>query len=75
MGSGEKEILKKVMELEKKEERLKTFMVDVMDYHSILEALRGCCALFCCLDNANGYYDVNKKEINSLPSLPFNVLV
>lgn len=73
MGSGEKEILKKVMDLEKKEERLKTFMVDVMDYHSILESLKGCSALFCCLDNANGYYDVSK--INSLQSLSFNVLV
>lgn len=56
-NNGEKEILNKVMDLEKKEEGLKIFMVDVMDYHSIHEALRGCCALFCCLDNSNGYDD------------------
>lgn len=50
--------MKKIMDLEKTEERLLTFTVDVLDYHSILEALKGCCALVCCLDNAD-IYDVS----------------
>ena len=40
------------------EERLLVFTMDVVDYHSTTVALKGCCALFCCLDDSNGYgYD------------------
>ncbi|KAK4431914.1 putative anthocyanidin reductase [Sesamum alatum] len=52
--NGEKEILKKIAALERTEKgRLRMFSVDILDYHSILEALRLCCGLFCCLDNKN----------------------
>ena len=37
------------------EERLAVFTVDILDYHSILVALKGCSALFCCLDSPDGY--------------------
>lgn len=44
--------------MEKVEERLVVFTVDVLDYRSITVALKGCCALFCCLDDSDGYgYD------------------
>lgn len=49
------EIEKKIREMEKMEERLVVFSVDVLDYHSILVALKGCSALFCCLDSSDGY--------------------
>ncbi|KAL3532975.1 hypothetical protein ACH5RR_006496 [Cinchona calisaya] len=58
-NNGEELILKKIMDLEKTEERLSTFKVDVLDYHSILEVVKGCCALFCCLDKSDGYDDKN----------------
>ncbi|KAL4654478.1 hypothetical protein ACB092_01G381800 [Castanea dentata] len=51
------EIEKKIREMEKIEERLVVFSVDVLDYHSILVALKGCSALFCCLDSSDGYDD------------------
>ncbi|KAK7854902.1 tetraketide alpha-pyrone reductase 1 [Quercus suber] len=51
------EIEKKIREMEKMEERLVVFCVDVLDYHSILVALKGCSALFCCLDSSDGYDD------------------
>jgi len=35
------------------------FSVDVLDYHSILVALKGCSALFCCLDGSSDGYDVS----------------
>ena len=41
--------------MEKVEERLEVFVVDVLDYHSILLALKGCSAMFCCLDSSDGY--------------------
>ncbi|KAL9271451.1 Cinnamoyl-CoA reductase-like SNL6-like protein [Drosera capensis] len=54
---GEKEILKEIREMEKVEERLEVFEVDVLDYHSILDAIKGCSGLFCSLDSTEGYDD------------------
>ncbi|XP_022888097.1 cinnamoyl-CoA reductase-like SNL6 [Olea europaea var. sylvestris] len=53
--NGEKEIIKKITDLQKTEKGLTTFTVDMLDYHSILEAVKGCCALFCCLDSPFQY--------------------
>ncbi|BFG14728.1 hypothetical protein CerSpe_010020 [Prunus speciosa] len=53
--NGETEIQKRIREMEKVEERLEVFVVDVLDYHSILLALKGCSAMFCCLDSSDGY--------------------
>lgn len=53
--AGETEIVKKIRDMEGIEEGLVVYSVDVLDYHSILEALKGCCALFCCLDSQEGY--------------------
>ncbi|XP_058227245.1 cinnamoyl-CoA reductase-like SNL6 isoform X2 [Rhododendron vialii] len=55
--AGEAEIVKKIRDMEGIEEGLVVYSVDVLDYHSILEALKGCCALFCCLDSQEGYDD------------------
>ncbi|BBG92949.1 NAD(P)-binding Rossmann-fold superfamily protein [Prunus dulcis] len=55
LGRGETEIQKRIREMEKVEERLEVFVVDVLDYHSILLALKGCSAMFCCLDSSDGY--------------------
>ncbi|KAK6942361.1 NAD(P)-binding domain [Dillenia turbinata] len=56
--NGEKtEIFKKIKDMEREEERLVVFGFDVLDYHSILIALRGCSALFCTLDSSDGYDD------------------
>ncbi|CAK7338108.1 unnamed protein product [Dovyalis caffra] len=57
LSSGETEIEKKIREMEREEERLVVFEVDVLDYHSILIALKGCSATFCCLDCTDGYDD------------------
>ncbi|XP_031388174.1 cinnamoyl-CoA reductase-like SNL6 [Punica granatum] len=57
--NGDGEILKNIREMEKAEERLEVSSVDVLDYHSILLALRGCSALFCCLDSPDGYDERN----------------
>ena len=54
-GAGETDIVKKIRDLEREKERLVVFAVDVLDYHSILEALKGCVSLFCCLDSQDGY--------------------
>ncbi|KAJ8767333.1 hypothetical protein K2173_017377 [Erythroxylum novogranatense] len=54
---GEAEIQKKIGDMEKKEERLVVFGADILDYQSILVALKGCSALFCCLDSPDGYDD------------------
>ncbi|GLT80452.1 hypothetical protein SLA2020_518910 [Shorea laevis] len=54
---GETEMEKKIKELERVEEKLVVFTVDMLDYHSILVALKGCSALFCCLDCSDGYDD------------------
>ncbi|CAI9098605.1 OLC1v1035284C1 [Oldenlandia corymbosa var. corymbosa] len=58
-NNGEGIIRKKIMDLAQTDDRLQTFRVDVLDYQSIVEASKGCCALFCCLDNPDGYHDVN----------------
>lgn len=55
--NGEKAIEKQIKEMEKVEEKLVLFNVDVLDYQSILVALKDCCALFCCLDSPDGYDD------------------
>ncbi|XP_057514189.1 cinnamoyl-CoA reductase-like SNL6 isoform X2 [Actinidia eriantha] len=54
---NETEIVKKIRDMEGIEEKLVVSTVDVLDYHSILEAVKGCCALFCCLDSQDGYDD------------------
>ncbi|KAL3566811.1 hypothetical protein D5086_032226 [Populus alba] len=54
---GETEMEKKIRDLAREEERLSVFEVDVLDYHSILIALKGCSAMFCCLDCPDGYDD------------------
>jgi nucleoside-diphosphate-sugar epimerase len=52
----ESEIEKEITELKKvHEERLSIFTIDVLDYHSIHLALKGCTGLFCCLDSSDGY--------------------
>ncbi|GAY48496.1 hypothetical protein CUMW_112080 [Citrus unshiu] len=56
-NNGEKAIEKQIKEMEKVEEKLVLFNVDVLDYQSILVALKDCCALFCCLDSPDGYDD------------------
>lgn len=53
--AGETEIKEKIRDMEKVEERLTLFTVDVLDYHTILLALKGCSALFCCLDSPDAY--------------------
>ncbi|KAJ7955706.1 Cinnamoyl-CoA reductase-like [Quillaja saponaria] len=53
--NGELEIEKKIKDLERMEERLVVFSVDILDYHSILVALKGCSALFCCFDCPDEY--------------------
>ncbi|KAM5554069.1 cinnamoyl-CoA reductase-like SNL6 [Rosa sericea] len=59
--NGETEIQKRIREMEKEEERLVVFSVDVLDYHSILLALKGCSAVFCCLDSPEAY---DEKMVN-----------
>ncbi|KAF3452887.1 hypothetical protein FNV43_RR03320 [Rhamnella rubrinervis] len=53
--NGETEIVEKLRDMEKVEERLTVFSVDILDYHTILLALKGCSALFCCLDSPDAY--------------------
>ncbi|XP_057462604.1 cinnamoyl-CoA reductase-like SNL6 [Actinidia eriantha] len=55
--NGETEIVKKIRDMEGIEEKLVVSTADVLDYHSILEAVKDCCALFCCLDSQDGYED------------------
>lgn len=58
--TGETEMEGKIRDMEMEEERLVVFAVDVFDYQSILLALKGCSAVFCCLENQDGY-DVSKQ--------------
>lgn len=46
---------------EKKNKRLRAFDTDPLDYHSILDALKGCSGLFYCFDPPSDRptYDVN----------------
>ncbi|XP_059637587.1 cinnamoyl-CoA reductase-like SNL6 [Cornus florida] len=53
----ENEMVKKIRDMQRSENRLVVFTVDVLDYQSILETLKGCCGLFCCLDTSDKYDD------------------
>lgn len=53
--NGEKEIVKRIREMEEKEEKLVVFTIDILDYQSILVALKDCSGLFCSLDSPEGY--------------------
>lgn len=58
--------------MEKVNEKLCVFEVDVFDYQSILVSLKDCSALFCCLDSPEGY------DVSSLKKISFfyrNVLL
>lgn len=57
INHGDTEIVKKIREMEKEEERLVVFSVDVLAYRSILVALKGCCAVVCSLESLDGYDD------------------
>lgn len=61
-GNGETEIVRSIREMARLEGRLLVFDVDVLDYYSIHEALKGCPALFCCLDSSDGY-DENMVDL------------
>ncbi|KAL9362682.1 hypothetical protein Peur_045467 [Populus x canadensis] len=61
-NNGETETEKEIRGLGREEERLVVFEVDVLDYHSILIALKGCSAMFCCLDSRDGY---DEKMVDS----------
>ncbi|XP_068653046.1 cinnamoyl-CoA reductase-like SNL6 [Aristolochia californica] len=56
--NGNREIISKVKEMSLFQKRLKVFIVDVLDYHSITEALEDCSALFCSLDSPDSYDDL-----------------
>ncbi|KAF5725900.1 hypothetical protein HS088_TW23G00632 [Tripterygium wilfordii] len=53
--NGDTDLVKKMREMENVEEGLVMFGVDCLDYQSILTALKGCSAVFCCLDSLDGY--------------------
>ncbi|XXG58506.1 hypothetical protein AAC387_Pa04g0806 [Persea americana] len=61
-NNGETEIMKNIKEMGELEKRLELFVVDILDYQSILGALKGCSALFCCLDSPDGY-DENMVDL------------
>lgn len=61
--NGETEIVEKIRDMELIEERLVVYSVEVLDYRSILEALKGCSALFCCLDSSDGYDDEKNADL------------
>ncbi|XP_058113944.1 cinnamoyl-CoA reductase-like SNL6 [Magnolia sinica] len=54
-SNGKGEVVRRIEEMSGLDERLVVFGVDFLDYHSILVALKSCCALFCCLDSSDGY--------------------
>ncbi|WCJ30180.1 NAD(P)-binding Rossmann-fold superfamily protein [Euphorbia peplus] len=60
---GEMNIENKIKEMEKENEKLVVYGVDVFDYQSILIALKGCSALFCCFDSADGYDDMKMVDM------------
>lgn len=62
LSAGEREIVQKIRDMEVIEERLAVYSVEVLDYRSILEALKGCAAVFCCLDSSDGYDDVRSLQ-------------
>ncbi|KAG6587792.1 Cinnamoyl-CoA reductase-like SNL6, partial [Cucurbita argyrosperma subsp. sororia] len=53
--TGNPEIEKTIREMGKVENGLVVFPVDIMDYQSILVALKGCSGLFCCMDTPHVY--------------------
>lgn len=59
--AGEREIVEKIRDMEVVEDRLVVHSVEVLEYRSILESLKGCAAVFCCLDSSDGYNDVRKS--------------
>ncbi|KAG9456073.1 hypothetical protein H6P81_000581 [Aristolochia fimbriata] len=58
LSNGNREIKSKVEEMSVFQKRITVFPVDVLDYHSITEALKGCSALFCSLDSSDAYDDL-----------------
>lgn len=54
-NTGKPEIEKTIREMCKVENGLMVFSVDIMDYQSILVALKGCSGLFCCMDTHHVY--------------------
>ncbi|KAJ6914264.1 hypothetical protein NC651_016504 [Populus alba x Populus x berolinensis] len=64
-GLLKSEIEKEIRSMGREEERLVVFEVDVLDYHSILIALKGCSAMFCCLDSRDGYDFGQEKMVDS----------
>ncbi|CAN8284065.1 unnamed protein product [Cochlearia groenlandica] len=59
--NGESVIEEKIRNMQETEEKLTVYDVDVLDYQSILLSLNNCKAMFCCLDNPEGY---NEKEVD-----------
>ena len=55
LDAGETEIMTNIKEMGELEKRLELFVVDILHYQSIIGALKGCSALFCCLDSLDGY--------------------
>ncbi|KAG6589749.1 Cinnamoyl-CoA reductase-like SNL6, partial [Cucurbita argyrosperma subsp. sororia] len=53
--TGNPEMEKTIREMGEVENGLVVFPVDIMDYHSILVALKGCSGLFCCMDTPHVY--------------------
>ncbi|XP_047323646.1 cinnamoyl-CoA reductase-like SNL6 [Impatiens glandulifera] len=53
--NGESELIRRINEMGKTDKRVTVLIVDVLDYHTITDALKGCSALFCCLDSPDGY--------------------
>lgn len=53
--TGESILEEKIRNMQATEERLVVYDVDVLDYQSILVSLNNCNAVFCCLDNPEGY--------------------
>ncbi|KAJ8639387.1 hypothetical protein MRB53_016081 [Persea americana] len=54
--------MKNIKEMGELEKRLELFVVDILDYQCILGALKGCSALFCCLDSLDGYDKSNGSD-------------
>lgn len=62
----ESERVRRLMEMGRTNEGLRIFAADVLDYHSITEALRGCSGLFYAFDQSNqngSAYDEQMVEI------------
>ncbi|XXG44073.1 hypothetical protein AAC387_Pa01g3963 [Persea americana] len=62
LDAGETEIMTNIKEMGELEKRLELFVVDILHYQSIIGALKGCSALFCCLDSLDGY-DENMVDL------------